>query len=337
MKRLVLSLFASALVCAAAEATNLTIGASGRVTIELVGADAAFRNTLSIASPTVAIAVTGCKLEPAVGLSGVQVLSEKTSQHGCRVELDSDPATPGIQGFAAGTTFEFKMCAKTSPGPNCSFVWSSNKSSNPDNFDHVKTTEVDPVNFPGQIYRLAWEDTSGGGDQDFNDLIAQVRVNMDSDGDGLWDDWERFGIDVDGDGVIDVDLPAMGANPMHKDIFIEVDWMDCAVAGGDCAAGDTHNHKPKPAAIAACAAASVAAANRSRHCSRIVFSRRCSSLQSFRCREASSSSAAADSASLRFSAASRRGCSRAWMGFSCVLCSKAAISTWRVSSSIERR
>ena len=251
LKRLVLPLFVCLLVCAAAGAANLTIGAGGRVTIELVGADAAFRNTLSIVSPTVAVAVSGCKLEPALGLPGVQVLSEKTSQHGCRVELDSDPGTPGIQGFAAGTTFEFKMCAKTSPGPVCSFVWSSNQASNSDNFDHVKTTEVDPVNFPGQIYRLGWEDTSGGGDKDFNDLIAQVRVNMDSDGDGLWDDWEKNGIDIDGDGVIDVNLPAMGADPKHKDIFLQVDWMDCAVASGDCAGGDTHNHKPKAAAITA--------------------------------------------------------------------------------------
>jgi uncharacterized repeat protein (TIGR01451 family) len=251
LKRLVSLLFLSVLLGGAAQATNLTIGAAGRVTFELVGSDAAFRNTLSIASPLVSIASSGCKLEPAVGLGGTQILSEKTSQHGCRVELDSDPATPGIQGFPAGTTFELRMCAQLNPDPPCEFVWSSNQSSNPDNFDHLRITPVNPVEFPGQIYRLNWEDQSGGGDQDFNDLIAIVRVNMDSDGDGLWDDWERFGIDVDGDGVIDLDLPALGANWQHKDIFVEVDWMDCAVAGGDCAMGDTHNHKPKPAAIAA--------------------------------------------------------------------------------------
>ena len=52
----------------------------------------------------------------------------------------------------------------------------------------------------------------------------QIEVGKDSDGDGLLDDWEINGVDVDGDGVIDIDLPAMGANPMHKDIFLELDW-----------------------------------------------------------------------------------------------------------------
>jgi hypothetical protein len=47
----------------------------------------------------------------------------------------------------------------------------------------------------------------------------------DTDGDGLLDSWERNGYDADGDGKIDVDLPAMGADPMHKDIFIEMDYM----------------------------------------------------------------------------------------------------------------
>lgn len=47
----------------------------------------------------------------------------------------------------------------------------------------------------------------------------------DSDGDGLLDSWETAGLDVDGDGSIDIDLPAMGADPMHKDLFVELDYM----------------------------------------------------------------------------------------------------------------
>lgn len=58
----------------------------------------------------------------------------------------------------------------------------------------------------------------------------------DSDGDGLLDCWERHGIDTDGDGVADYMLehdfngngvidPAEKADPYHKDVFVEVDWM----------------------------------------------------------------------------------------------------------------
>ena len=47
----------------------------------------------------------------------------------------------------------------------------------------------------------------------------------DSDGDALPDKWETDGVDVDGDGTVDLDLPAMGADPDHKDVFVEIDAM----------------------------------------------------------------------------------------------------------------
>ena len=64
----------------------------------------------------------------------------------------------------------------------------------------------------------------------------------DSDGDGLLNDWEMHGIDFDKDGIIDLDLPAMGADPNHKDIFIEIDYMVLAGVGG-------HSHRPKLEAL----------------------------------------------------------------------------------------
>lgn len=70
-------------------------------------------------------------------------------------------------------------------------------------------------------------------------LHGEAEVNKDTDGDALLDDWEKNGYDADGDGVVDVDLPAMGANYRHKDIFVEVDWMSDA----------SHSHKPTPKAI----------------------------------------------------------------------------------------
>ena len=47
----------------------------------------------------------------------------------------------------------------------------------------------------------------------------------DTDGDALLDVWETDGIDTNDDGTIDLDLPAMGADPRGKDIFLELDFM----------------------------------------------------------------------------------------------------------------
>lgn len=47
----------------------------------------------------------------------------------------------------------------------------------------------------------------------------------DTDADGLADDWETQGVDTDDNGTFDLDLPAMGADPNHKDLFVEVDWL----------------------------------------------------------------------------------------------------------------
>src|SRR5262245_58439857 len=49
--------------------------------------------------------------------------------------------------------------------------------------------------------------------------------HLDSDQDGLLDSWETAGIDVDRDGTSDLNLAAMGAHPLHRDLFIELDWL----------------------------------------------------------------------------------------------------------------
>ena len=57
--------------------------------------------------------------------------------------------------------------------------------------------------------------------------FSQALCLSDSDGDGIPDSWETkgWGIDVNSDGKIDLDLSALGASPVHKDIFVEVDAM----------------------------------------------------------------------------------------------------------------
>lgn len=229
---------------------DLTLSTGGRVTVELVSSNAVFHNTLSIVSPAVAIAqapdgtaLTGCSIESS-GFGGLELVSEKISQHGCRVELDADPATAGTQPFASGAILRFNLCAQTNTTPACEHVWSSEPTLNSDSKNHVATTTL----HGGNYNLLAWEDRDGLGDGDFDDLVAVVRVAQDTDGDGLWDDWEQSGIDADGDGTIDLVLP--GANHRHADIYLEIDFMDCAASGGDCAATDTHSHEPLAAAVA---------------------------------------------------------------------------------------
>lgn len=56
----------------------------------------------------------------------------------------------------------------------------------------------------------------------FSQGQAYPFVNPDTDGDGLPDEWETAGTTIDG---VFVDLPAMGADPRHKDVFAHVDWM----------------------------------------------------------------------------------------------------------------
>lgn len=66
-------------------------------------------------------------------------------------------------------------------------------------------------------------------------LLTPSSPLLDSDGDGIPDDWEINGYDYNG---VHVDLHAMGANPYHKDVFVMVDYM----------ANQNHSHKLTPEA-----------------------------------------------------------------------------------------
>jgi hypothetical protein len=66
---------------------------------------------------------------------------------------------------------------------------------------------------------------NGGGDGNARVCWKVTIPKVDFDGDGLLDAWEVNGLDAEGDGIVDVDLPAMGADPTRKDLFLELDWM----------------------------------------------------------------------------------------------------------------
>ena len=65
--------------------------------------------------------------------------------------------------------------------------------------------------------------------------LQLVNYNGDDDGDVLPNGWELHGYDAEGDGTIEVDLPALGANYRHKDIFVEMDYMERASAANGLA------------------------------------------------------------------------------------------------------
>ena len=63
---------------------------------------------------------------------------------------------------------------------------------------------------------------------------------VDTDGDGIADAWETRGIDYDEDGVIDLKLA--NADPMRKDIYVELDAMTGCVPDMSVDSGTLDSH-----------------------------------------------------------------------------------------------
>jgi hypothetical protein len=91
-----------------------------------------------------------------------------------------------------------------------------------DNFGNAAFVVTIPrVVPPSHVFSATATDATG------NTSEFSQALSGDSDGDGIFDSWETkgWGIDVNSDGVIDLDLWALGARPDHKDVFVEVDAM----------------------------------------------------------------------------------------------------------------
>ncbi len=101
---------------------------------------------------------------------------------------------------------------------------------------------------PDGQWAVTWYSNDRLGETTGHDYdILLSRLTDDSDGDGLLDVWETEGIDVDGDGKPELPLhkQPFNADPLHKDLFVEVDYMNCKLGGcpGPADTGDGHNHK----------------------------------------------------------------------------------------------
>lgn len=102
----------------------------------------------------------------------------------------------------------------------------------------VTQFDVEPVDFSyteevmgGSVLSLQVQAVGGGNSSNVpaGDAFAHFDFSLDfgdEDADGLLDVWETEGIDADGDGIVDIDLPSMGAQPRKKDLFVEVDALN---------------------------------------------------------------------------------------------------------------
>ncbi|MEN1678277.1 MAG: hypothetical protein AAGJ46_01695 [Planctomycetota bacterium] len=77
-----------------------------------------------------------------------------------------------------------------------------------------------------------WESFTGWASDRWESIFPAEYVDLrtpwdqqDADKDGLLNGWEMYGIDFNGDGTIDLDLPALGADVNRKDLFVEIDAM----------------------------------------------------------------------------------------------------------------
>ena len=84
---------------------------------------------------------------------------------------------------------------------------------------------VPNVRSAGSLLTLMVRNLDGTESPPFPFPLPANAATLDSDGDSLLDSWETNGYDANGDGMIDVDLPALGAKIDRRDVFVELDVM----------------------------------------------------------------------------------------------------------------
>lgn len=93
-------------------------------------------------------------------------------------------------------------------------------------------------------------DTDSDGLPDGEELDLGTDPTLaDTDGDGLLDGWEVDGFDADGDGTPDVDLAALGASVLRRDLLVELAWLFLDYDGDGVLEASEISFEPSPGVI----------------------------------------------------------------------------------------
>jgi len=184
--------------------------------------------------------------------SGDHIAYYELTVNGTVVDTVVAPSTNcTMSGLASGTHYDFSVTAYSTNGVDSQ--WSGKLGGGGAIFGRLTTSFTTP---PGAISAGTFACTNGDLDTDGDRLpdwaetntgtfasIANTGTsptNADTDGDGIKDGDEALGT------LAGLNLPAMGASPVHKDLAMEFDWFDDSADPGICA---SHSHRPTPAII----------------------------------------------------------------------------------------
>lgn len=190
--------------------------------------------TTRIAFPSLSVIVDGYAEAPSISADGRFVAFGSTISN--LVENDTNNASDIF--VSDRQTNKITRVSVSSDGAE------SNKySHNPSISDDGKFIAFESLAYNLDVDKNNWQDifvheVQGITPQDCP-VLSRSTEQADSDGDGLFDCWEINGYDANGDGTLEVDLPAMGADPKHKDVFVHIDYM----------VAQDHIHEPLPPAI----------------------------------------------------------------------------------------
>src|SRR5262249_11742930 len=92
-------------------------------------------------------------------------------------------------------------------------------------YHYVSLLAAPGTQAPGSTIMVAVRNLGGQTSAPVTYKVPTDEATLDSDGDNIPDQWEKTGYDADGDGIVDVDLKALGADPFRRDVLVEVDVM----------------------------------------------------------------------------------------------------------------